>query len=312
MKDSFSITPALRTKLIELADKYESQFALEDDPCQFMHRDYSIADKEVVALIASSLAFGRRDQIISHITIILEHIASSDSELTHKSPSEWIRTGTYKKLFHNSKKSFYRIFSQRDMLHFCDTLRVILLSNVTLGSYYKREYEKKCGVVPLYKIICQSFADKQKGCGTLIPQTETSACKRVQLFLRWMVRGVNCKNFSYETCTNLDGTPKCLLCKKNKDPNKLSPVDLALWTWYDKRNLLVPLDTHVIQEAVKFGLLPKTASGKMPGATIQMAQLLTDEMKTVWPDDPAKADFALFGLGIDGIKTQQLPTVNYR
>ncbi|MBQ5385350.1 MAG: DUF2400 family protein, partial [Treponema sp.] len=79
-----------------------------------------------------------------------------------------------------------------------------------------------------------------------------------------------------------------------------SPVDLGLWTWFDKKNLLMPMDTHVIQESVKFGLLPKSPSGKIPGATMKNAIALTDFMKTVFPDDPVRGDFALFGLGANG------------
>src|SRR5574344_849309 len=97
----YTIPPALRNKLIQLADKYAKPFAMQDDPCQFMHQNFSIADKEIVALFASSLAFGRRDQIITHVQIILNHIAKTDIESTHGSPAEWIRTGTYKKLFRN-------------------------------------------------------------------------------------------------------------------------------------------------------------------------------------------------------------------
>ena len=73
-----------------------------------------------------------------------------------------------------------------------------------------------------------------------------------------------------------------------------SPVDLGLWTWYSPSDLLIPLDTHVLQESVKLGLIPEGSAG-----TSKTARKLTDMLKQVWPDDPARGDFALFGLGFD-------------
>ncbi len=61
----------------------------------------------------------------------------------------------------------------------------------------------------------------------------------------------------------------------------------------------MPLDVHVIQEAQKFGIFPKTASGKSQGASYKTARTLTDAMLEVFPEDPLKGDFALFGLGVD-------------
>ena len=255
------LSPELKSKLIALANKYECATFPDDDPCQFMHRSFSLVDKEVVAFIASSLAFGKREQIILHVDSILKE--------ANPSPTKWILNSGYKSFFPNDNKYFYRVFSNKNMINFFDKLKQILSSNKTLGTYFKNQYEQN-KAIPLYKIICAEF--KGADCGNLIPQTENSACKRVQLFLRWMVRG-------------------------SKDCG--TSIDLGLWTWYNKKDLLMPLDVHVLQEAVKFGLLPKTASGKIPAATIKMATLLTEEMKSIWPDDPLKGDFALFGLGVD-------------
>jgi uncharacterized protein (TIGR02757 family) len=73
-----------------------------------------------------------------------------------------------------------------------------------------------------------------------------------------------------------------------------SPVDLGLWSEFiDKRSLFIPLDTHVMQEARHLGLIAgKTASWKT-------VMNLTEALKEVFPDDPAKGDFALFGYGVD-------------
>ena len=72
-----------------------------------------------------------------------------------------------------------------------------------------------------------------------------------------------------------------------------SPVDLGIWTWVSPKELIIPLDVHVMQQAIKLNLLPENAS-----ASLKTAQTLTAKLSEVFPDDPVRADYALFGLGI--------------
>ena len=75
---------------------------------------------------------------------------------------------------------------------------------------------------------------------------------------------------------------------------KESPVDLGLWNdIIDQRTLIMPLDTHVIQEANRLGLI-KTKSTSM-----KIACELTEKLRKIFPEDPLKGDFALFGYGIN-------------
>ena len=98
---------------------------------------------------------------------------------------------------------------------------------------------------------------------SIVPKGKSSANKRIHMFLRWMVR-------------------------------QTSPVDLGLWSWYPAASLLVPLDVHVMQEGQKLGLLPEKAA-----ASRKMAVELTKKMEEIFPGDPARGDYALFGLGVD-------------
>ena len=98
----------------------------------------------------------------------------------------------------------------------------------------------------------------------IIPKNTQSSCKRLCMFLRWMVRDE-------------------------------SPVDLGIWNdVIDKRTLIIPMDTHVLQEASRLGLL------KSKTASMSSAIKLTDKLRKVFPDDPLKGDFALFGVGVNG------------
>ena len=73
-----------------------------------------------------------------------------------------------------------------------------------------------------------------------------------------------------------------------------SPVDLGLWSeLIDQRSLIIPLDTHVIQQSLQLGLITsKTAS-------MSVARKLTNKLLEIFPNDPLKADFALFGYGVN-------------
>lgn len=96
-----------------------------------------------------------------------------------------------------------------------------------------------------------------------IPDFETqSACKRLCLFLRWM-------------------------CRKG------SPVDFGLWDVCDPRNLIIPLDTHVHKQAIRLGLTKRRTPD------LRTAIEITDRFAEVFPDDPAKGDFSLFGYGVN-------------
>lgn len=96
-----------------------------------------------------------------------------------------------------------------------------------------------------------------------IPDFETqSACKRLCLFLRWM-------------------------CRKG------SPVDFGLWTVCEPRNLIMPLDTHVHKQAIWLGLTTRRTPD------LRTAIEITDRFAEIFPDDPTKGDFALFGYGVN-------------
>ncbi|MBO4319517.1 MAG: TIGR02757 family protein [Treponema sp.] len=247
----------LCSKLRMLACKYETEDFINDDPSQFMHRYRNIEDIETAAFIAANLSFGRRDQILKHVDLILEQ--------TDGKPAQWIKDGEYKAFFLYSDKSFYRMFTFKTMRLLCDRLREMLKKENSLGSYFESVYQKnKEGGLHLSALIANEFC---REC-SIIPHGESSANKRLNMFLRWMVRDN-------------------------------SPVDLGLWTWFKKTDLLIPMDTHVIHTAVQFNLLEKTPSGNLPGATMKNALALTGILKEAFPDDPVKGDFALFGLGVN-------------
>lgn len=244
----------LAEKIRFLARKYETADFLTKDPSQFMHRFSDVQNQEAVAFISANLAFGRREQILSHVEAILDAAGSS--------PVSWILSENYKDFFHfdsqsELKKSFYRMYTNQDMILFFDGLKKIFESEETAGEFFRKKWEKSSEKY-LHFVIEDAF---DKKC-SLVPHTKDSAAKKINMMLRWLVRSS-------------------------------SPVDLGLWTWYDKKNLLMPLDVHVMNQANELGLI------KSKSANLKTAVCLTEKMKEIFPDDPVRADFALFGYDVE-------------
>ena len=172
----------------------------------------------------------------------------------------WIRRGAFARDFScESTDCFYRFFTHGHMRGFFDAYRALLERHGTLGGYVEREANGD-GYAAV-SAICRYFASA--GSDAVVPKDAKSACKRVCMFLRWMARSG-------------------------------SPVDLGLWAGFvDRRTLVMPLDTHVVQQSVRLGLM-RNASASMSAAR-RLSQMLLD----VFPDDPLKGDFALFGYGVN-------------
>ena len=248
------LSPALKRQLRQLAAKYETTDFTMGDPAQFMRRYNDPLDVEITAFLAANLAFGRRSCILCCLEKICHEMGDS--------PLKWLLSKRYEKIFPNNGKSFYRIYSHRNMRAMCETLRLLVMNHGSLGEYCRCRYEagdcaKQTG--RLAAVIADSFPE---ACKPLISNGKTSANKRLNLFLRWMVR-------------------------------QNSPVDLGLWDWYPASELLMPLDTHVVAVAKAFGLVAENAT-----PNLKLAIQLTDIMSEIFPDDPLKGDFALFGYGV--------------
>ena len=254
----------LQNRLIFLANKYETAEFLKKDPSQFMHRFSSPLEQETVAFVAANLSFGRREQIIAHIESIL-----ADCEKHKLLPTEWILQEKYKDFFLPKENFFYRIYSNNSMILFFDGINFMLKKSGSIQNHIKAQLQKENLVLNKEIFASQVIAQNFRPECNLVPHTKESASKKINMFLRWMVR-------------------------------KNSPVDLGLWSsWFSAKNLLMPLDTHVMQQSVKLGLIPLSSGVKFPSANLKTAVALTQKLKEVFPEDPVRADFALFGYGVE-------------
>lgn len=262
-----AMTEELKKTLQELADKYEVASFCDQDPSQFLRwysePEFVRGDVEAASFLAAMLAFGSRKQFIPKIRSVLEKADSSCGSF-----SRWLCSRAFEKDFPHGSEKFYRFYSYDDMQSFFGEMADILSGQgdarkcgLNMGTTSFGEYfHKKWKADERLHLadIISQSFPKSK----IVPKGSSSANKRIHMFLRWMVR-------------------------------RNSPVDLGLWTWYSPANLLIPLDVHVMQEAARLDLLPSNAP-----ASHRTALLLTEELAQVFPGDPCRADFSLFGLGV--------------
>ena len=253
-----------------LAKRYETREFLDGDPSWFMHQVEGVANKELLAFIASSLSYGSRKQFLPKIQYILD---CSEGDVEH-----WLLSGTFRQHIPDNDKCYYRLYSNHTMRQFLEALTTMLREYGSMKAYIETELNKmppspSRRALDAIKAIVWWFQIKVNVNVTVpvsvIPKDCSSSCKRLCMFLRWMVRDN-------------------------------SPVDLGLWAdIIDRRTLIMPLDTHVMQEANRLGLLEsKTAS-------MSTALKLTEKLRGVFPDDPLKGDFALFGIGVGSFISQK-------
>lgn len=261
------ISEAVKKRLCILAQKYETADFYKNDPSMILHRYENSSDTEIAAFIMALLSFGRRDLFLRKARLIFD--------MAGHHPAAWIQSGQWRSDFPSGASKFYRFYSYDDMRNVFINLQSILQRGASLGEYIKALYEAECGKcnspaeqapyvpevqnssVHLDCVISSVFENCRA-----VPRAAQSANKRINMFLRWMVRNG-------------------------------SPVDAGLWTWFSPRNLIIPLDTHVLQESINLGLIPQNSKG-----TRKTAVAITAALQQIWPDDPCRGDFALFGLGV--------------
>jgi len=257
-----------------LADKYEKASFMDADPSRFLRRYSKPRDQELAAFVVSQLSFGQREQFIAKLDAMFDAadgwaLSSGNGgkpKTRGASFADWLTSGGYKKFFPKSQKKFYRFFSYADMAALCGRLARIVEEFGSLGAAVRARYgladAPSIATVPSELRLVTALISLFPGV-KCVSQNPKGACKKLHMFLRWMVR-------------------------------RGSPVDLGLWEWAYPADLLIPLDTHVLQESARLGLIAPNAA-----ASAKTAIELTQKMAQVFPEDPTRADFALFGLGVD-------------
>lgn len=246
---------ALGTALEELYNHYNHFEHIHPDPLEFVYRYDNKVDRELSGFIASALAYGRVRQILQSVSTVLNTMGPSPSRFLLEKPSAEI---------HKAFKLFKHRFTSGGILSsLLEGLRELVLEYGSLESCFKAGFRREeQNVLP----ALARFVEKLEQAGgrkmpMFLPSPDGgSACKRLNLFLRWMVR------------------------KDNVDP--------GTWQSIPESVLIVPLDTHMHRIATAMGLTSRKQ------ADIQCAVEITGAFSSIRPADPVRYDFALTRLGI--------------
>lgn len=247
---------ALKTQLEFHYNSYNKKtFSL--DPLEFPHRFRFIRDIEISAFISSIFAFGSVKLIISFLEKIHSIMGSSPHDFLMNYSSS-------KKYFCNLK---YRFISSSDIQLLFNLLHKVYWRNESLEKFFIKSDSIRNNIQLFSKEMLKFSQLNRKislGMKFMFPNPEGgSACKRINLFLRWMVR---------------------------KDE-----LDFGIWESISSSQLIIPVDVHIARISQKLNLTTRK------NISWQMAEEITNNLKLFDPIDPVKYDFALCHIGIQKI-----------
>jgi uncharacterized protein (TIGR02757 family) len=248
-----------KTYLDKLVTQYNAPSFIPNDPICIPHQFKKLQDIEIMGFFAAIFAWGNRTTIINKCNelIIKMDKAPHDFVLNH-SPKDLKRLIGFK----------HRTFNDTDLLYCIDFFNNWYQKNASLQTAFSNHILPKHPTVEAglngFRNTFFSLTDiPQRTYKHVASPQQNSACKRINMYLRWMVR---------------------------KD---LKGVDFGLWSNIKMSQLICPLDLHVQRVAIKLGLLTRSQSDWK--AAIE----LTENLKQLDKHDPVKYDFALFGLGVN-------------
>lgn len=238
--------------------QYHTASFIEEDPVSIPHQYSRLQDIEIAGFFAALFAWGRRSLILKKTTVLLD--------LMDHAPYDFVLQHEEKDL-----KRFlgfvHRTFNATDILYFIAFFKEYYQKNDSLENAFSQslqpdELSVESALNGFHKLIFKGDFPARTTKHISAPFRK-SACKRLNMFLRWMVR---------------------------KDTKG---IDFGLWQNIRTDQLVIPMDTHVSRVAGRLGLI---TSGQAPNWKTAVA--LTDVLKKYDPKDPVKYDFALFGLGV--------------
>ncbi len=259
----------VKKTLIAWAEEYNDPKYFQEDPIIFptgFARLYeagkaSLADVEISALLAAHLAWGRRAMIVRDCGRMFD-------EMCWK-PYDYVMNGEYR----DENVSLHRTIKWSEFAAICGRLRTL---------YSEQASNPSC---PASVPLCDCPTARHTGLDAGSPDFRRSP--------------------SLEGLTDTEIRVKVFGQKEDrKAPNKKismmrrwlvrddGKVDLGVWKKSDKSQLILPLDVHVYDQATALGLTARKPKD------IITAREITEAFKEIWPDDPCKGDFALFGYGV--------------
>jgi len=246
----------LKEFLDEKAEKYNHSDFINTDPIQIPHQFNDIPDIEISAFLSSTIAWGQRVTIIKNMQKLIALMDHTPYDFIINSTEKDLDRFTYFK---------HRTFNGEDCKFFIRSIKNIYQNHISLGNVFQNIYKQEGSI---YKTLAKfrevffeiSYPERtQKHVSNVL---KNSSAKRLNMFLRWMVRRDN------------------------------TGVDFGIWDNIPMTDLFLPLDVHTGNVARKLGLLHRKQNDW------KSVEEVTQILKQLDPVDPIRYDFALFGLGV--------------
>lgn len=245
----------LDSKVVE----YNKPGFIREDPISIPH-EYSLRqDIEISGFYAAVFAWGQRKTILAKTRELMQRMDNSPHQfILHHSDQDLKKLLGFK----------HRTFNEEDLLYFTEVLKKLYTDHKSMedlmSSFLNKESKNtEALLIGFHRYFFSQEDAPGRTRKHIATPARKSACKRLSMFLRWMVR---------------------------KDE---IGVDFGLWQKINTAILVCPLDLHVDRVARRLGLIKRKQSDW------QTALELTENLKNLDPLDPVKYDFALYGLGIE-------------
>jgi len=257
---SFSNIEKLKIWLDQQVDIYNHPKFIESDPIQIPHQFTKLQDIEIIALWTAILSWGQRPVIIKKAKELVSLMDGSPHDFVVNHQDSDLKPWLAFK---------HRTFNADDALYFLNFFNNYYTTNESLENIFKVSNHNENlakGLINFRNIFFDQPIVIERTKKHISSPTKGSTCKRLNMFLRWMVR------------------------------NDQKGVDFGIWKKIKPSQLLIPLDVHVDRVARNLGLIERKQTDW------QTVLELTENLKILDPIDPIKYDFALFGIGVNELR----------
>lgn len=226
---------------------------LSPDPLEIPHRFTDARDIEIAAFFAAKFAYGAVSQIIKNVNDLLSRLDDQPFRVLSQTEDLEERISGF----------YYRFYSTEDVISLLYAIRHFINEKGSLKALFLEGFDDNHSLregIQHFSSSFLQFAEREgrltRGFAHFFPLPEKgSACKRMNLFLRWMVRE--------------------------------DELDFGFWKEIGKENLIIPLDLHIARISKEIGLTTRNDS------SWKTAEEITMKLREFDPDDPVKYDFAL-------------------
>jgi uncharacterized protein (TIGR02757 family) len=240
--------------LCTLYETYNRREFVHPDPLEFLYDYDDILDREIVGLVASSLAYGNVRQILKSVRRVLDRMESPRRFLENASLASLSR------IFGDFK---HRFTTGEELAALLNAVKRVVQRHGSLGTCFSQGFKEsdETTIPALSAFVAELASEFESKPRSLLPSPRAgSACKRLNLYLRWMIRR--------------------------------DAVDPGGWDDVPASKLIMPLDVHVHRISLKLRLTERKQ------ADLRAACEITEAFRRIEPEDPVRYDFCLSRLGI--------------